>query len=90
MSMERIHQIKARLAAATPGPWEWYCPRLYYKIMSGDNYVMEATEGVRSGNDAEFIANAPTDIEFLLAEVDRLQKALNTADDSLRELADVL
>lgn len=66
-----IDAIKARLEAATPGPWE---------MAGGNEWVSPigievgpcADEGVRQ-QDAEFIANAPSDIAALIEEVERLR-----------------
>jgi hypothetical protein len=49
-----LDPIKARLAAATPGPWVYSC------------------------NDAYLIANAPTDLAALVAEVERLRAAIKS------------
>lgn len=50
---DRLNEIRARLDAATPGPYEWHgCPP----------------------GDAAFLTNAPADIAWLLAEVERLAK----------------
>lgn len=73
--MSRIEEIEARLDAATPGPWEaghhW-----------DSEWVSNGTGGRKfrptadtsynwlpTPADAIFIANAPDDIAFLLAEL---------------------
>ena len=72
--------IKARLAAATPGPWSAYsamcCPDMG-GVQGPKGSVCTAQVG-RYGHpmtleDAEFIAAARTDIEALVAEVERLR-----------------
>ena len=72
-------EIRAALAAATPGPWAWLypdqCCRDGYCIKSkadldtcdGVTHAMKALHA-----DVVLIANAPTYIADLLAEVDRL------------------
>lgn len=71
-----LEPIKARLAAATPGPWEsdiypgsenW----VYVGGVRGPGPSLEL--GADSSGDAEFITNAPTDIAALVAEVERLR-----------------
>jgi hypothetical protein len=74
---ERIAGIKARLAAATAGPWAVHNPRSRFHIIStvlpaGRDFVMESGSADEAA-DAELIANAPTDIAELLGEVERLR-----------------
>jgi hypothetical protein len=65
-------EITARLNAATPGPWEALVLRdmndaaLVRPIL--DDYS-DGGEGLLGVADAEFIANAPSDIAFLLSRV---------------------
>jgi len=73
--MNSLDAIKARLEAATPGPW---------KIIGGNEYLtgIDAAVGSRDEggirlHDAEFIANAPTDISRLLAAVEAATAALD-------------
>lgn len=73
-----IQEIKARLEAATPGPWWWeddiLCANEPYVVVVKpwfDDDKYENTVHVFK-HDAEFIANAPTDIRYLLDEVKRL------------------
>lgn len=100
--LDRIAAIKARLDAATSGPW-WWCPvgeqrapaesdedheydawwlfgplRRERKngiprpqiVLKADNQEWQSNETPRvSDADADFIAHAPDDIAFLLAEV---------------------
>lgn len=65
-------EITARLNAATPGPWKALVLRdmndaaLVRPIL--DDYS-DGGEGLLGIADAEFVANAPTDIAFLLSRV---------------------
>ena len=69
--MSRIDEIKARLEAATPGPW-YTCERAvealpgFYPIL-----IAETARGLRGLPDAQLIAHAPDDIAYLLGEIDR-------------------
>ena len=76
--------IRARLEAATPGPWSeaGSVPRAIVAAHNADiNLLSLYTFGdgdgpyavVASQDDAALIAHAPTDIAALLAEVERLQ-----------------
>lgn len=69
--MTSIDPIRARLAAATPGPWEIIGGGEY--LTGVDIHVGSAEGGVRI-RDAEFIAAAPADIARLLAAVEALEK----------------
>ena len=74
--MNEIQEIEARLAAATPGPWDVETipetgeSRVFVRSNTGDPMldVSVAPHGVRA-EDAEFIAHAPEDIRALLDEV---------------------
>ena len=78
---DRLTEIRARLDAATPGPW------------TSNDYLVVVTEAARNHpiigayskhiaqarneENADLIAHAPADIEWLLDEVDNLNKTLN-------------
>jgi len=73
MTKEQLAEIRARLDAATPGPWT-------IEEGSGEDerLVFVRTERGRLVrtiwmNDATFIANAPADLRALLDEVEALQ-----------------
>ena len=87
-----LDPIRARLAAATPGPWEndgggevgqhWSSPQPLASIVSTEVSCMAycyggSAAGVIRDEDADFIAHAPTDIAALLAEVERLRKHIS-------------
>lgn len=90
MTREELDAIKGRLAAITEWPWIAFCrtgvrhrmgitnkrlfddgdaPEVLDVVELGDN-----AGGIKSEADAAFIANAPTDIARLLAEVARMDK----------------
>lgn len=75
---ERLKGIRARTAAATPGPWAVCCKMLRknptHIITPKD---VDITHDILSNSDAEFIAHARTDIEWLLREVERLDIRAN-------------
>lgn len=72
--MQNLEPIKARLAAATPGPW-------YFTNDAGPTHVAEVSAlyvrpeaPLRSPMaDAALIAHAPADLAALIAEVERLR-----------------
>lgn len=81
--------IKARLAAATPGPWTWVCHSTagvseWTVFDAADHALATNRHGWRP--DAEFIAHAPTDIAALLAEVERLRAELADEYHTMDEL----
>ena len=81
-----IDEIKARLNAATSGPWytDEYAEGEYQVVVLVNHYLF--VDPVCKG-DAEFIAHAKEDIEFLLAEVES-QKYLKL--ECMDKLADAL
>lgn len=80
LSEQRLSEIRARLKAATPGPWAEHdeVPRVPVSLsidpdMSLLGLDRDGYAHVESREDAEFIINAPVDIADLLAEVERLR-----------------
>ena len=81
-------EIEARLAAATPGPWEadgtevsqhWSCPEPWLPIATNEVACMAycyggSARGIERVEDAEFIAHAREDVPVLLAEVKELTR----------------
>ncbi len=90
MTDEELDAIKGRLAAITEWPWIAFCRSGVRHRMGITNKrlfddsdapeVLDAVElgedagGIKSEADAAFIANAPSDIARLLAEVERLKR----------------
>lgn len=70
--MSRLDEIRERLEAANPGPWEVVDSRngLGFGIVSNDSSAEWAGAIWRA--EAEFIAHAREDIPFLLGEIERL------------------
>ena len=84
---DRIEEIRERLGKATPGPWgtkyvvnndeDWEYTEIVhdYTTRNGDvwpNQVLACVD--LNEHDGDFIANAPADVAFLLAEVERLER----------------
>lgn len=93
--MSRIEEIRKRLGEATKGPWEVdkqeHLARPWPAVVKTVNGKKVCTthqqypKGLRwywegSRPDADFIANAPTDIIYLLDEVDKLQSIIYAMD----------
>lgn len=87
-----ISAVKARLAAATPGPWE--APNSYKRplIMSGSTAVIShdcGTLGVESpgwpvtDSDAALIASAPSDLALAVRLIEAVENAV--CDTALME-----
>lgn len=95
MTPDQRAAIRARLDAATPGPWGGHLSRgAIYAVDEngdrrrrgqrpvGDEYPLVARVGV--GHDAALIANAPADLAALLAYVAQLEGLLrDLCHDSL-------
>jgi len=85
--VNRLEEIKNRLDAATNGNWVFDSKRdthdncIYVEGSSDEKYGYISEGGVVGSSewiwikdaDGEFIANAKQDIEFLLAEIERLK-----------------
>lgn len=70
---DRLTQIRARLDAATPGPWVVTPPREGKRSSGVRRGRLEIAWSVYATEDADLIAHAPADIAWLLAEVERLR-----------------
>lgn len=71
---ERLAKIESRRNAATPGPW-----KLEFQRLIGPEIYRDCGDRIQIAHskDAQFIASAPQDIEFLLAA---LRRAITVAD----------
>jgi hypothetical protein len=92
--MLNLEPIKARLAAATPETWKstsfadqyadkygaWIPSKGWYSQVSGPMWHEKWPGGWAACVDADLIANAPTDLAALVAEVERLRGHVKTAD----------
>ena len=90
----RVGEIEARLAAATPGPWEVRTDDLTddVDVVHDQEHVSfvascghKAQPGIYA--DAEFIANAPADVAYLLAELRKAHEALGRVEGVATDLA---
>lgn len=99
--MDRLDEIRARVAAATAGPWVaiYYGPEVArepgWSVDCNQPDVLSVANVFRGyGNrgedaaNAAFIANAPDDIRFLLAEVERLRAERDALRLALQDLAE--
>lgn len=76
---EQLAAIRARLERITPGPWVFYC------TWAGTPLSERPTVATRHLTDAdsEFVAHAPADVRWLLAERDRLAAQVETLRQAL-------
>jgi hypothetical protein len=85
-----LEAIKARLAAATPGPWiydEWYGTEdggwaaigPHHEAGEGECDEPDGEPHERAKRDGALIAHAPTDLAALVAEVERLREDYEAA-----------
>ena len=82
--------IRARLAAATPGPWLRYGDGTYEVYVDADqDDLPSVTHGSDRPEDADLIAHAPTDLAALCDEVEWL-RALGVANWDGSETAQML
>lgn len=97
MTDEELDAIQGRLNAITQTPWK-NCNSTYYGMVKAGkkevavasyfNSIDEDSRVTREDQaaNAEFIANAPTDIARLLAEVERLREEVKRRDKIVVEL----
>ncbi|MBN9607824.1 MAG: hypothetical protein BGO26_10160 [Actinobacteria bacterium 69-20] len=85
-----LDAIKARLAAATPGPWDYvgqgwitHPGTTFAAVGTPDQGMIPCTDA-----DADLIAHAPTDLAALLAEVRALRKRAANLSLERAEFAD--
>lgn len=78
MDDARLQEIRARVAAATPGPWHWDEDNDPWLWGGPGVFVLSSEDeiSVPNPNDYALIAHAPQDLADLLAEVERLQKVI--------------
>jgi hypothetical protein len=103
MQTSDLEAIKARLAAASPGPWHHGSvdDRLHAVFdanadgeictlydVDGEGFPADAFQG--DAANAELIAHAPTDLAALVAEVERLRGENERQADRLRRVAGLL
>lgn len=80
---DRLQEIRARLDAATPGPWRVIEPlqqtarparRMIVADLEAAQQSSEIGNVQMSWFDTRFITHAPDDIAWLLAEIDALRE----------------
>jgi hypothetical protein len=86
MDKARLDAIRARCEAATPGPWNAIdkgntVPSYAIRHFAVGEKCVNVASGISTKTgDADFIANARTDVPDLLAEVEKLREQLEHAD----------
>ena len=94
--MPNLAEIRERWAKGTPGPWEVNDRReigmfIFKRDKTVGNFVrVYKDKNIDSIANADKIANAPTDIAFLLAEVERLRERLRPKNSWAEEMEDVI
>ena len=86
-----LDAIRARCEAATPGPWsckQYHSPHdgslIQYQAYKGET---ETIADITLTSDAEFVANARTDIPALLAYIDELEERCRAYEQMSYEIA---
>ena len=92
--MSREAEIRARVDAATPGPWRWLddqqvCPVLIagsresWQPLVGGGFPGDGEAVIVRKDDARFIAHAREDVPYLLARVRELEAAFRDAIENI-------
>lgn len=71
-----LEQIKERNAKRTPGPWKLQFDGYDYSVIAPDDEpgtMFIAEKCMQGSRDADFIAHAPEDLDWLIAEVEKLR-----------------
>lgn len=89
MTNQKLKEIRARLDAATPGPWikaqnenyydgMWLTARGWETPFISDKYNAHKDDaiGMQVDINMELIANAPTDIAYLLTVIDKQSRVI--------------
>lgn len=84
MPDDRATQIRARLAAATPGPWKTNDGPGIFNSLS--QTVAQTFRHTTREQDADLIANAPSDLAWLLAERAELLRRVEQYSDVRAEM----
>lgn len=89
--MSRFDEVKARLRAATPGPWEGHNLTGDTGVICHEDGIVYAggdilhVVGLKNHDDLRLIANAPADIKYLIEEHCAEQMRRIVAEEFLRE-----
>lgn len=76
LTEEQIAEIRARVEAATPGPWRQEGPRVYFGYEGGIS-LHAAPNPI---NNSHFIAHARTDIPLLISALEAANKRADEAE----------
>ena len=91
---DRLAEIRARLDAATPGPWRIIEPlqqtarparRMLVADLEASQQSSELGNVQLSWFDTRFIAHAPADIAWLLDEVERYRRLARVAREKVED-----
>lgn len=87
---KRLDAIRARLAAATPWPWVAEHGAEGFLVTDANDMIVADLHRTEDGDphdvaDLDLIANAPTDLAYLLALVDTLAAAVVLVDSALSD-----
>jgi uncharacterized protein with PIN domain len=77
---DRLKAIEARLRNATPGPWRDDCGDIVTDNLKSV-VAFTDTDSIRFNGNVAFIANAPDDIEWLLAHIGDLEQEVADAEN---------
>lgn len=80
-----VQEIRDRWSKATRGKWDTFEGPFCMEIRSDNDIPCLAM--VQDKNDAAAIASSPTDIAYLLAEVERLNRMVDKACERLELLS---
>ena len=87
---DRIEEIRARVEAATPGPWERKGDIIWHEYEPNEPFsgppLVVRDDHIAGGN-ADFIAHVREDIPYLLARIEELEATIFWLRDGLEWIA---
>lgn len=85
---DRLQEIRARLDAATPGPWHVHpVGSIEVRRLDYSGFVVARAN---HDDDADLIAHAPADLAWLLAEIDALRERVAVLRVEVTDLEDIV
>lgn len=85
MTDDRLREIRERREKATPAPWQTRFVYRMFRAARNCDGLIQNTPSEQDWSDADMVAHAPADIDYLLTEVARLDTALTECSTEAAE-----
>lgn len=84
--MSRLDEIRARVEAATPGPWAYWTDEFDVDEIKTHDGLVNIGVSIFEHEDAAFVAASRDDVPYLLGELAQSQKHANDLGDLLAKV----